>query len=163
MRRRGLVACSLFALFARPSPGQTQAAGGRPVLRVTGRLAGNERSFDLAALEALGSTELQTRTSWTGTAMQRFSGVPLARVLEAVEASGSELRATALNDYAITLPVEDATRHGAFLATRLEGEPLRVRDRGPVWLIYPWTQRPELDIPLYRERSIWQLRSIDVR
>lgn len=162
MRRRALILTLPFAaLAATPRRGAAQA-GGRTVLSVSGRIAGATRHFDLAALEALGRTDLATRTSWTGTAMQHFSGVPLARLLAEVGAEGGMLRAVALNDYAVDVPVQDATR-GAFLATRAEGEPLRVRDRGPVWLVYPWTQHPELDVPTFRERSIWQLRRIEVR
>jgi len=159
MRRRALLGAGTFAIL--PALGAAQAPG-RPILSVTGRIAGQARHFDLPALEALGRTDLSTRTSWTGTAMQHFAGVPLSRLLAEVGANGSLLRAAALNDYAVDVPVEDAAR-GAFLATRQDGEPLRVRDRGPVWLIYPWSERPELDVATFRERSIWQLRRIDVR
>jgi hypothetical protein len=77
-------------------------------------------------------------------------------------ARGTLLKATALNDYEVSLPFEDATRHGAFLATRLDGQLLRVRDRGPLWILYPWSSRQELNTATYRERSIWQLRQIEV-
>jgi hypothetical protein len=39
---------------------------------------------------------------------------------------------------------------------------MRIRDRGPVWLLYPWTERPELDTPEFRERAIWQLAQIEI-
>jgi hypothetical protein len=159
--RRSLATLPL--LFA--WPWREAAAQERAVLRVTwllGRAPGREAVFDLAGLEALGTAPLVTRTAWTGSAPASFSGVPLARLLEAVGAEGDTLRAVALNDYAVTLPREDATRHGAFLATRQDGVPIRIRDRGPIWLLYPWSERPELDTPVYRERAIWQLRQIDV-
>ncbi|MBU8543729.1 MULTISPECIES: molybdopterin-dependent oxidoreductase [Roseomonadaceae] len=158
MRRRSLVLIPLLAAL----PVQAQPQRGRVILRVTGRITGAERSFDLAELEALGLEALRTRTTWTGADTLHFSGVPLARLLRAVGAQGDQLRATALNDYAVNLPREDADRHGAFLATRQDGVPLRVRDRGPIWLIYPWSARPDLDRSVYRDRAIWQLRHIDV-
>jgi hypothetical protein len=161
MHRRALAAALVLSAW----PRHDAAAQGRAVLRVTGKLAGvggREAAFDLPGLEALGTVQLVTRTAWTGEALQRFSGVPLARVLEAVQAEGDSLRAVALNDYAVTLPMEDATRHGAVLATRHDGVPMRVRDRGPIWLLYPWTERPELDTPVFRERAIWQLALIHV-
>ena len=157
MRRRSLVILPLLAAL----PVQAQQRG-RIILRVTGRITGVERSFDLAELEALGLESLRTRTAWTGPETLHFSGVPLLRVLQAVGAQGDRLRATALNDYAVNLPREDAERNGAFLATRQDGAPLRVRDRGPIWLIYPWSDRPDLDLAVYRDRAIWQLRQIDV-
>ncbi|MBU8539245.1 molybdopterin-dependent oxidoreductase [Falsiroseomonas tokyonensis] len=168
MRRRSLAilpivgALAGLAAQAQPAPGTASSGPGRIILRVGGRIAGGARDFDLAGLEALGLEVLQTQTQWTGTEERRFSGVPLARLLQAVSAQGETLRVQALNDYAVTLPREDADRHGALLATREGGVPLRIRDRGPIWLIYPWTERPELDLPIYRERAIWQIRSIDV-
>ncbi|OYW07287.1 MAG: hypothetical protein B7Z53_06550 [Rhodospirillales bacterium 12-71-4] len=153
----------VFLALASPVRSQPQAARGRPALRVEGRVADGPHGFSVAELEALGEGDLVTRTPWTGDAVLRFGGVALERVLRRVRAEGDMLRAVALNDYAVTVPREDAERHGAFLATRQGGQPLRVRDRGPVWLIYPWTERPALDHPTYRERAIWQLRLIDVR
>ncbi|WP_372622779.1 molybdopterin-dependent oxidoreductase [Falsiroseomonas sp.] len=163
MLRRHLALLPLIALAA---PALAQAPGGREVLRVTGRLAEPYRAggarFDLAALEALGRRELRTRTAWTGPQPQRFAGVPLARVMEAVGAEGPQLRGVALNDYAIRAPLAELLRDGAFLATRQDDEPLRIRDRGPVWMIFPWSQRPELDVATIRERAIWQLRRLEV-
>jgi hypothetical protein len=161
MLRRGLVALPLLSAL----PIRQPAAHSRPVLRITGTLdgvPGREAVFDLARLEAIGTARLVTRTAWTGAEPRHFSGVTLARLLAAVGAQGDRLRAVALNDYAVTLPWEDAVRHGAFLATRLDGVPLRIRDRGPVWLLYPWTERPELDTPEFRERAIWQLAQIEI-
>jgi hypothetical protein len=167
LRRRLLLLPALAAALPGTLPralAQSEPARGREVLQVTGRIAGPAEGarFDLAALEALGLTDLVTRTIWTGTAPQRFAGVPLARLLAHVGAQGSALRAVALNDYAITAPVAELVQQGAFLATRQDDQPLRIRDRGPVWMIFPWSQRPELDVPAVWERAIWQLRTIAI-
>jgi hypothetical protein len=168
MRRRDLALLALLGtpLLARPGPASGQAAPAREILTVTGRvgpahLAQGAR-FDLAALEALGLETLETRTPWTGHEPRRFEGVPLARLLAAVGAEGARLRAVALNDYAITAGIAELTAAGAFLATRQDGQPLRIRDRGPIWLIFPWSSRPELDTPPFRERSIWQIRRFEI-
>lgn len=163
MLRRNLLLIATTAALGAPALADVR---GRIVLSVTGRnpegVAGY-RDFDLPALEALGRETLVTRTTWTGAAEQHFAGVKLARVIGALGFVGSSMRASALNDYAVDVPMADATERGAFLATRLDGAVLRVRDRGPVWLIYPWSQRPELDVALFRERAIWQLRRLDLR
>lgn len=163
MLRRHLLLLPALAIGA---PAIAQAPSGREVLRVTGRIGEphlpSGARFDLTALEALGLTDLVTRTAWTGAEPQRFSGVPLARLVEAVGAAGGALRGVALNDYAISAPLAELLRDGAFLATRQGGQPLRIRDRGPVWMIFPWSQRPELDVDRIRERSIWQLRRIEI-
>ena len=51
---------------------------------------------------------------------------------------------------------------GAFLATRIDGQPMRVKDKGPIWIVYPWSGNPALDTPPFHARSIWQLRSLRV-
>ncbi|MGX9963562.1 molybdopterin-dependent oxidoreductase [Roseomonas sp. F4] len=160
MRRRTLTLLPFLGALA--GPVLAQAPSGRVILSVSGRISGATRDFDLAGLEALGTESLTTRSPWTGTEILRFTGVPLAVLLRAVGAQGDLLRATALNDYSVNVPRADADRHGAFLATRQDGVPIRIRDRGPIWLVYPWTDRPELDIAIFRDRAIWQLRHIDV-
>lgn len=133
------------------------------ILRITGRLVPErpDESFTLARLEALGRQDLETRTPWSPAPL-RFSGVPLLRLLEAVGARGTMLRAIALDEHEVRIPSEDARRNGAFLATRQGGRPLRIRDRGPLWILYPWSARADLDTVCYRNRSIWQLRQIEV-
>ena len=159
MRRRQLaaLACLLPVLPARAAP----AAAG-VVLSLAGA-PGGPREWTLEELEALGMAQLVTVTPWTRSP-QRYSGVPLLRLMQAVAAPPqASLRAEALNRYAVEVPAQDVWHSGAMLATRLDGEPMRVRDRGPIWLIYPWTYRPELDRPDVNERSIWQLRRIELR
>jgi hypothetical protein len=168
MRRRDIALLALLAppLVAGPGRALGQGAPAREILAVTGRLApahlDNGARFDLRALEALGIEDLATRTPWTGNEIRRFQGVPLARLLAAVGAEGRRLRAVALNDYAITAEIAELIAAGGFLATRQDGQPLRIRDRGPIWLIFPWSARPELDTPTHRERSIWQIRRIEI-
>ncbi len=168
MRRRDIAFLALLAapLAARPRRGLGQGAPPREILAVTGRVAPAHllqgARFDLPGLEALGVETLETRTPWTGNETRRFQGVPLARLLAAVGAEGARLRAIALNDYAITADIAELVAAGGFLATRQDGQPLRIRDRGPIWLIFPWSSRPDLDTPTLRERSIWQIRRIEV-
>ena len=45
---------------------------------------------------------------------------------------------------------------------RADGQDIGIRDRGPLWLIYPWSQHETLQRELYYSRSIWQIREIIV-
>lgn len=148
------------------APGQAAPDGAAApvVLRVGGLIdlpPHGEAGFTLAALEALGMRRLRTTTPWTR-GVQEFGGVTLASLMQAVRPRGARLRLEAINLFRAELPLEDAWQRGAFLATRQDGAPMRIRDRGPVWLIYPWSARPELDISTYHERAVWQLRRIEV-
>ncbi len=44
----------------------------------------------------------------------------------------------------------------------MNGKPMRVRDKGPLWLVYPRDQRAELQNAVMDERWIWQLFEITV-
>ena len=73
------------------------------------------------------------------------------------------LRASALNDYTIEIPIAELRQYPVLLALDRDGQPLSVRHRGPIWLVYPWSDFPELDDRVHRQRSIWQLVELEVR
>lgn len=118
--------------------------------------------FDMAALKALGVVTVVTKTPW-GDQPVTYEGVPGDAVLRAVGAGGSVLEARAINDYKVEVPVEDLRDRGAFLAFSADGKRLTARDKGPLWLLYPFSDRKELDGAVFYNRSIWQLTSIEVR
>lgn len=164
--RRSLT-IALVPLLATPLIGgealaQAPSEGSEVILTVTGNVRGDgRRNFTLASLDALGIEALDTATPWTS-GMQHFTGARLSSVLTAAGAQGRTLKLVALNSYAITIPASDAAEHGVLLATRLEGKPMQSRDKGPIWLVYPWSQQQRLNNISYFERSIWQLRRIEI-
>jgi hypothetical protein len=133
----------------------------RGALTIHGPGVARELVLDDDALAALGPEELATSTPWTeGT--PRFGGVPLAKALQAAGAFGGSVRAIALNDYAVEFPAGDATAKGAFLARTMDGRQLTVRDKGPFWMVFPWSERPELGTASVQALSVWQLRELEV-
>ncbi len=152
-------------------PGQgTARALPRPsgpvVLTVTGRVrepnAGNRAEFDMAMLEKLPQRSFVTRTPWYSNT-RKFTGPLLRDVLGACGAQGSNLRAYALNDYRVDLPYEDALRFDVVVARLLDDQPMAIRDKGPLFIIYPFDSSSELRSTVYYSRSAWQLKSIDVQ
>ena len=139
---------------------------GPVVLTLSGRVhstnVGDRADFDMAMLESLPQTSFSTRTPWYAQA-RKFTGPLLREVLRSAGARGSRLRAVALNDYWIELPADDAERHDVIIARLLDDRPMAVRDKGPLFMIYPFDLQPELRSPLYYNRSAWQLRTIEVR
>lgn len=147
------------------------APQGDVILTVTGKIgrsngqnaAGHrEARFDRAMLEQLGRTEIVTMTPWYKDVM-RFEGVLLREVLAAVAAEGDSLHAVAHNDYAADLPVDDAKRYDVILAMKANGQVLTLRDKGPLFIIYPYSSDKALRTELISYRSVWQLRSLEVR
>ncbi len=121
-----------------------------------------ERALDRTAVEALPQSEVHTETPWTE-AMQQFSG-PRIATLAALGAPACARPGTAeinaINDYSAPLPQQDWQRWNIILASRHNDRPMRVRDNGPFWVIYPLSSAPELDTQLTHSRMVWQADSI---
>jgi len=142
------------------------APQGPAILSVTGAIANTtapgRADFDLGNLEHLGLSRLTTWTPWTEGEIE-FEGVLGRRLMEAVGAEGTEIHATALNGYQQMIPLGDFQSYDVLLAFRMNGIAMRVRDKGPIWVVYPWSDHPELDDFITREKSIWQLKALHVR
>ncbi|MDU8913699.1 oxidoreductase [Aestuariicoccus sp. MJ-SS9] len=136
------------------------------VLTVSGAItetnAGQTAEFDLAMLKALGAVTVETSTIWTD-GVQSFVGVPLDDLLAAVGAEGSMLKASAINDYAVEIPVGDAVPGGPIVAYMRNGDAMSVREKGPLWIVYPFDSTPDYQSELIYSRSIWQLDRIEVQ
>jgi len=163
--KAGFAALSVTAgLGAGPARALDRPAG-VVVLTLTGSLRrandAGRALFDMAMLEALPQISHATRTPWYAQS-RRFTGPLLRDVLAAAGAHGTKLRLLALNDYQVDMPMDDAQRHDVIVARLLDDKPLAVRDKGPLFVIYPFDARPELRSAVYYGRSAWQLRSIEV-
>lgn len=140
------------------------------LLEVTGRLTQSNVSgvkdpvalLDRSMLEDLGMTRIKTSTDWTN-GIQSFEGPLVSDLLERLGASGTTIMATAANDYTVEIPVSDFLRYPIILAMEMNGERLTLRDKGPIWIVYPRDQYPELDDPLVNGRWIWQLKRLEIR
>lgn len=139
---------------------------GEVVLTLTGRLGvtnnGDAAVFDLAMLQAMDPVRIETTTIWTE-GPQVFEGVPLARLLAEVGAGGSIIAASALNDYTVEIPLSDVVPGGPILAYAQNGEPLSVRDKGPLWVVYPYDAKAEYQSEVIYARSIWQVKRMEFR
>jgi hypothetical protein len=151
------------AAVARAQP--LERPTGAVVLSVGGRLQrtnqGDRAALDMAMLEALPQHSFTTKTPWYKEA-RRFTGPLLRDVLTLVGAQGATLRLGALNDYRIDVPVDDARRYDVVLARLIDDKPIAVREKGPLFMIYPFDQHDALRKALYYSRSVWQLKTIDV-
>ena len=146
--------------------GLLRSPAGPVVLAIAGDIeltnVGDEARFDLEMIEELGLEELRTATPWTdGT--QLFEGVPLERILDLVGAAGTTIRAQALNDYVVNIDLPFATDARALVALRMNGDYMSVREKGPLWIVFPWDQEPELDGEYVKAQSIWQLNRLEIR
>ncbi|MEM9196773.1 MAG: hypothetical protein AAGD12_02875 [Pseudomonadota bacterium] len=90
---------------------------------------------------------------------------PLARDVVAIigHRASTKAKMTAINDYSVTIDLSEFNRYDVILAMSMDGALLSPRDKGPIWLIYPMGDHPELQDPIYNNRLIWQLVRIELQ
>ncbi len=117
--------------------------------------------FDRAMLEAAPRESFETGTIWTE-GVETFEGVSLRTILDMVGAEGSSVRAYAANDYAIEIPFETIEAGVPIVADRRDGAAMSLRDKGPLWIIYPFDSNDRYQSEVVYSRSIWQLNRLEI-
>jgi hypothetical protein len=165
-RRLFTVSALLGALTLSSAALALDAPKERPILVISGKIttknAGEVARFDMKMIEALPQHSFTTSTPWFDRPV-KFTGPLLADVLAAVKASGSNVSAVAINDYRITIPAADASKFKVIVARLIDDKPIPVREKGPLFVIYPFDSDARLRTSIYYERSIWQLKALDIR
>ena len=102
-------------------------------------------AFDRAMLEGLGTVALRIEhTGWGGPMM--VSGPRLDDVLRMAGCPGGPLATLALDGFHTGISREVLEAHEWVVATRAEGRPLGLGERGPLWLVFdPPGERPATD------------------
>ncbi|WP_371347750.1 hypothetical protein [Ancylobacter sp. IITR112] len=155
-----LVGALLLALVAWTAPDSARAQD------LTLRWLGSdgkvalEKTLNLAQLDALPQVTIDTGTPWTQN-VQRFTGPSLGVLAALGGRPVREAKVMALNDYVAPIPAEDWKEHGAILTTRIDGQTMRIREKGPFWVMYPIDSDPVLRQQYYQSRMVWQVKSID--
>lgn len=155
------------AAWAIPAEQPLQEPAGPVVLTVGGALRhANDKSgraaFDMAMLERLPQVSFRTQTPWFP-GSRKFTGPRLRDVLAAAGAQGRTIEARALNDYRVAIPLADSGRYDLIVARLIDDKPMSVRDKGPLFLIYPFDNHAELRNSIYYGRSAWQLTHLELR
>jgi hypothetical protein len=168
LTRRSLAA----ALIGATMPGLAGAAdtslptpAGKVVLTISGKIGmfnvGNSAKFDREMLEALGWSSFTTSTPWYDVPVT-FAGVRMAKLMQTVRADGEAVIAGSLNDYETRIPTSDFARFDVLLALKRNGEYMPVREKGPLFIVYPYDSEWELKSQKYYSRSAWQLARLVV-
>jgi hypothetical protein len=153
-----IVGAAYAATLATPSE--------RPILTISGKIAVTNKEdtaqFDRAMLESLGLVTVETTTPWHEGKV-KFEGVSMDKLMKLVGATGERVMVVALNDYTTEIPMEDFGKFNVILAIKRNGEYMPVRDKGPLFVIYPYDSSPDLKTQTYYARSAWQVAKIIVR
>lgn len=144
-----------------PSP-ELSAFAGKTLLTIEtqGRASAQ---FDMRALQALPQVTHVVSTPWYLRKVA-FQGPLLRDVLAAAGVdSGNVIDAVAVNDFTAEIPFSDARQYEVIVALRMDGKPMSPRDKGPLFVIYPYDQVPQQNLTHYYDLSMWQLDVLKVR
>ena len=165
LRTKISAVCVLVGMLSGAAAWALEAPKGPVVLKVSGLIEARNQdkvaALDMRALQDLPQKSFTTKTPWDQKPVT-FSGPLLRDVLQLVKAKGEHIRAVALNDYRVRLPVTDAREHDVVVAVQMNGQAIPVRTKGPLFIVYPFDAKKELQHKTYYERSIWQLKAIEV-
>jgi hypothetical protein len=165
LRNIRILACTLgafwtFSVMALDKP------EGRVILTISGTITqanvGANAEFDMKMLEKLPQKTFTVQTPWYATPVS-FTGPLLRDVLAAAGAKGNKIVATALNDYKTDIPFDDAVKFDTIVARLMNDKPMPVREKGPLFIVYPFDTKPELRTEIYYNRSAWQLSGLKVQ
>ena len=141
------------------------APKGAVILTVSGKITKTNKEktalFDMEMIQALGRISTRTHTPWAKGEVV-YEGVRVRDLLAAVGVEGTSIHAIGLDGYKVTIPIEDFESYDVIVAYRMNGRMLRIRDNGPLWIVYPWDDHPELKTEHFYSRSVWQLNRIVV-
>lgn len=149
---RAAIASSLLVL---PTFGFAQA-----ILTVTN--SESSATYTIEELLAMPQTTVVTKNDYVDD-LTTFQGPSLRSVLNDMDVDRTaNLKMVALNDFTSEVPAGDAFTYDVILAVLRDGEVMSVRDKGPIWVIYPMDDYPELQDDVFNGRLVWQLKSISV-
>ncbi len=117
--------------------------------------------FDQRMLDELPQAEFTTSTIWTE-GIDTFSGPALKDLIDFVGGGSGDVIANALNDYSITVPRTSIEDTAPILATRINGNTFSVREKGPLWLVFPYDESERYRSELMYAMSVWQLARLTV-
>jgi hypothetical protein len=162
----GLIAILLLPLTVGVlAAGTLPTPSDRPLLTVSGDISvtnvGDTAQFDLEMLQSMELLTFETTTIWTA-GTKTFAGVSLFALLEQLGVSSGTLMATAINDYSVEIPVADINEHAPIIAFSMDGNLMSRRDKGPLWIVYPYDSDAMYRSETVYSRSIWQLDRIEV-
>jgi hypothetical protein len=118
----------------------------------------------LAKIDALPQTDYVAFPPGMDDRAHRVKGPLLKDVVALSGFSGDSLLAVGYDRYQADIPFKDMDDYAVIVARDVDGKEVTLREKGPLWIVYPSDAHPELrHNPIYEARSVWQLKEITVR
>jgi hypothetical protein len=139
---------------------------GPVILTVEGQIShcneGLVVQFDMDQLEQLPRQTVTTENPWQDGAAT-YEGVLLRDLAAHVGARGRVLSIAALNDYSADIDIADTQTIDVILAYKRDGQYMPVREKGPLFVIFPFSGQSLPEIDKRYAQSVWQVSRITVK
>ncbi len=160
-----IFAQAMFLLTGAVQADQLAEPQGEVILTVSGKLGlanlDGTAHFDLSMLRELPTRSFSTSTIWTEGEVN-FTGVALSELLRFLNAEGNTIKALAINDYFVEIPADSVTEQDPMIAYLVNDVPMSRRQKGPLWIVYPYDSDPAFQTEVIYSRSIWQLDRLKI-
>jgi hypothetical protein len=114
-------------------------------------------TLKLEDIQSLPKTTYTTELPWDK-GIAEFTGVKLSTLLTHVYGSIPErIDISGLNNYHATISREDIVSYQPILAYQKDKHYVKVRNKGPYWVVYPLNLYPELNRTKYHAQMVWQV------
>lgn len=123
---------------------------------------GQQIVLDAQVLESLPQTGFITSTQWTE-GVTAFTGPTLQSILDLPELrsfQGATITLTASNDYEAVLDLTLLSDQAPIVATRMDGHPMSLRDKGPLWVVFPYDAGEKYRVDSVYAASVWNFTNI---
>lgn len=119
------------------------------------------KEFSRSDLQALPQEEIVTETVWTK-GRTVFSGPPLSAIIDAAGLGDGALELVAANGYFVRMEREIIEEDVPIVALLQNGNPMSMRQKGPLWVIFPYDSDEKYQVELIYALSVWQLVEIRI-
>lgn len=137
---------------------------GKPALIISGNLlnpnVGDEIHLSMDWLKSLPTTDFTTDTPWAE-GKQDFLGVRLSVIFDALGISAKSFSAEGLDHYKADVEV-DWNKYPVMIAYQHNGSDISIRRLGPLRIVYPFDDYPELLNDFNITSAVWQLTRIEL-
>lgn len=122
--------------------------------------------FDDELLNSINWETVKATTDWTD-GVQEFRGPLIRDILSQIGIKESKpdslLVARALDNYEVEISLSEFFEYDTIAALTMNDEKLTRRDKGPLWIVYPSVDYPELAETGNHFKWVWHLFEIEVR
>lgn len=136
---------------------------GDPILWVSGKITESNTAdgveFDSAMIKQLEQGTIKTNNHVVSDVVE-YKGPKMSALLDYVGAQGSTVKVIAWDEYVVSIPMSDIKKYGVLLATHEDGIKMTIDGKGPFFVVFPFTDNPEIQNDLFYSLSVWQVREI---